>query len=166
IPTDLRKELSCSSPQKEKLPPQYPQCSVYGHHTIMGCLDEKPRDMGKTDTILLPIKSHNLETESTRLKLPSGSKVTLLANGAVVGAVASGDRIENPILKVTSARQRETADHSIPAEVVPTSTLVYPSLWEEMHLLDSKWVLLPSTRSSKYLEPMCKRKKTKTEELN
>lgn len=99
IPTHLRKELSCSSPQKEKVPLQYPQCSVYGHHAVMGCLDEKPGDMGKADTILLPIKSHNLEIESTQPNLPSGSKVTLLANGAVVGAVANGDRIENPILR-------------------------------------------------------------------
>ncbi|KAL1773237.1 60S ribosomal protein L8 [Sigmodon hispidus] len=71
--------------------------------TIVCCLEEKPRDRGKLARAsgnYATVISHNPETKMTRVKLPSGSKkVISSANRAVVGVVASGGRIDKPILK-------------------------------------------------------------------
>lgn len=111
IPTDLRKELTCSSPQKEKFPLNIYNVLSMGTMPLWVVWMRSLGTWVKLTQSSLPIRAHNPETESTWPKLPSGSKVTLLANGAFVGVVAGRDRIDKPILKVTSARQRETADH-------------------------------------------------------
>ncbi|CAI7997170.1 60S ribosomal protein L8 [Geodia barretti] len=75
--------------------------------TIVCQVEEKMGDRGKIAKAsgnYATVIAHNTETKKTRVKLPSGSKKTLLStNRAVVGVVAGGGRIDKPLLKAGAA---------------------------------------------------------------
>lgn len=75
--------------------------------TIVCSLEEKPGDRGKIAKAsgnYCTVISHNIDTGRSRVKMPSGSKKTLLsACRATVGVVAGGGRIDKPLLKAGSA---------------------------------------------------------------
>ena len=75
--------------------------------TIVCQLEEKAGDRGKIAKAsgnYATVIAHNRDTKKTRVKLPSGSKKTLLStNRAVVGVVAGGGRIDKPLLKAGAA---------------------------------------------------------------
>lgn len=66
-------------------------------------LEEKPGDCGKLGRAsgdYITIISHNKDDGTTRVRLPSGAKKTILSQcRAMVGLVAGGGRIDKPMLK-------------------------------------------------------------------
>merc|ERR1739838_681310 len=75
--------------------------------TIVCNLEEKTGDRGRIargSGNYAQVIAHNPETKKTRVKLPSGSKKVIpSANRAMIGLVAGGGRIDNPILKAGRA---------------------------------------------------------------
>nr|BAH29740.1 60S ribosomal protein L8 [Dicyema japonicum] len=75
--------------------------------TIISSLEEKCGDRGKLSRAsgeYSTVISHNVESKTTRVKLPSGIKKTYPStNRAVVGVVAGGGRLEKPLLKAGRA---------------------------------------------------------------
>eukprot|EP00457_Paulinella_chromatophora_P009278 gb/GEZN01009340.1/.p1 GENE.gb/GEZN01009340.1/~~gb/GEZN01009340.1/.p1 ORF type:complete len:256 (-),score=36.58 gb/GEZN01009340.1/:342-1109(-) len=74
---------------------------------ILSNVEQMPGDRGKfsrTSGNYATIISHNLETKTTRIRLPSGSKKTIqsVCRGQV-GVIAGGGRIDKPILKAGRA---------------------------------------------------------------
>jgi len=71
--------------------------------TIVSNTESRPGDggkLGRASGEYVTIVSHNLETGTTRLRLPSGAKkVVQSACRATVGLVAGGGRIDKPLLK-------------------------------------------------------------------
>jgi len=70
---------------------------------IVSNVEERPGDRGKLARAsgdYCTIVSHNLDTEQTRLRLPSGAKkIVLSSSRAQVGIIAGGGRIDKPVLK-------------------------------------------------------------------
>mmetsp|Transcript_1522 Transcript_1522/g.3277 ORF Transcript_1522/g.3277 Transcript_1522/m.3277 type:complete len:256 (-) Transcript_1522:80-847(-) len=75
--------------------------------TVVCNVEEKPGDRGKLAKAsgdYSTIISHNKETGRTRIRLPSGSKKTVLSTcRATVGLVAGGGRVDKPMLKAGRA---------------------------------------------------------------
>lgn len=85
-------------------------CLPVGHMpegTIICNVEEKTGDggaMARASGNYATVISHNVDTNKTRLKLPSGIKrLVPSANRAMVGIVAGGGRIEKPLLKAGRA---------------------------------------------------------------
>jgi large subunit ribosomal protein L8e len=71
--------------------------------TIVSNTEMRPGDggkMGRASGEYVTIISHNAETGTTRLRLPSGAKKVVQSGcRAVVGVVAGGGRVDKPMLK-------------------------------------------------------------------
>jgi len=81
--------------------------------TIVCCIEENLGDRGalaRTSGKYATVIGHNIDTERTTLKLPSGKKKIISSNcRAVVGLVAGGGRTEKPILKAGRSYWKHTA---------------------------------------------------------
>merc|ERR1719366_19068 len=75
--------------------------------TIVSNLEEKTGDRGRIARAsgnYATVIAHNVDTKRTRVKMPSGTKKVIpSANRAMVGIVAGGGRIDEPILKAGRA---------------------------------------------------------------
>jgi large subunit ribosomal protein L8e len=75
--------------------------------TIICNVEEKPGDRGalaRTSGNYATVIGHSPDENKTRIRLPSGSKKTVLGNArATVGIVAGGGRIDKPLLKAGRA---------------------------------------------------------------
>jgi len=78
--------------------------------SIICCVERKPGDRGqlaKASGEYCIIISHNHDKGTTRFKLPSGKKKTVISRcRAIVGLVAGGGRVEKPLLKAGSNYHR------------------------------------------------------------
>jgi len=81
--------------------------------TIVCNLEEKFGDRGKlarTSGNYATIIAHNPDTNKTRVKMPSGTKKTVLSTcRAMVGIVAGGGRIDKPLLKAGNSYHKYKA---------------------------------------------------------
>jgi large subunit ribosomal protein L8e len=81
--------------------------------TIVCNLEEKYGDRGKlarTSGNYATVIAHNPDTNKTRVKLPSGTKKSVLStNRAMVGIVAGGGRIDKPLLKAGNSYHKYKA---------------------------------------------------------
>lgn len=75
--------------------------------TIICNLEEKTGDRGRLARAsgnFATVIAHNLDTNRTRVKLPSGAKKVIPStNRAMIGIVAGGGRIDKPVLKAGRA---------------------------------------------------------------
>jgi len=71
--------------------------------TIVSAVEERPGDRGaiaRASGDYATIIAHNSDNNTTRVRLPSGSKKTLQSDcRCIVGIVAGGGRIDKPVLK-------------------------------------------------------------------
>jgi len=71
--------------------------------TIVSNIEERPGDRGKLARAsgdYATIISHNIDSNQTRLRLPSGSKKVVQSDcRAQIGLIAGGGRIDKPVLK-------------------------------------------------------------------
>jgi len=71
--------------------------------TVVSNCEERPGDRGKLARAsgdYVTIVSHNPDTNTTRLRLPSGSKKIVQSDSrATIGLVAGGGRVDKPVLK-------------------------------------------------------------------
>jgi len=81
--------------------------------TVVSNVEERPGDRGKLARAsgdYCTIVSHNTDTNTTRLRLPSGSKkIVLSTSRGQVGVIAGGGRIDKPILKAGRAYHKYKA---------------------------------------------------------
>jgi len=78
--------------------------------TIVCNVEEQPGDRGalaRTSGNYATIIGHDVETNSTRIRLPSGAKKTVQGGArATVGIVAGGGRPDKPLLKAGTAHHK------------------------------------------------------------
>eukprot|EP00745_Piridium_sociabile_P003597 TRINITY_DN120940_c1_g3_i3.p1 TRINITY_DN120940_c1_g3~~TRINITY_DN120940_c1_g3_i3.p1 ORF type:complete len:259 (-),score=6.33 TRINITY_DN120940_c1_g3_i3:147-923(-) len=71
--------------------------------TIISCVEEKSGDRGKmakVSGVSAIVAGHSEDGKKTRVRLPSGSRKTILSTcRAVVGLVSGGGRVDKPMLK-------------------------------------------------------------------
>jgi large subunit ribosomal protein L8e len=81
--------------------------------TVVSNVEEFPGDRGRLARAsgdYVTIVSHNVETNQTRLRLPSGAKKIVQSGArAQVGVIAGGGRVDKPILKAGRAYHKYKA---------------------------------------------------------
>jgi len=81
--------------------------SILPEGTVISNVEEKPGDRGalaRASGDYATVIGHNLDSGTTRIRLPSGAKKTVQSTvRATVGLVAGGGRVDKPVLKAGRA---------------------------------------------------------------
>ena len=80
---------------------------------IVSNVEEKMGDggkLGRTSGAYITLVSHNLDNNTSKIKLPSGQKKTFSSrNRALIGIIAGGGRTDKPMLKAGNAYHKYKA---------------------------------------------------------